>query len=439
MKIVFANGEDKGKEIELAPPFISIGRETDNDIVILKAEVSRYHAKIEKDGNIWVIRDLNSSNGVYLNGKKIDASAPLSHKDEIRIGDAEFLIIDEEHADEAAPTGDADAAEKGKDEASGKKEEGSQSSKRVKLLAAILIGMLLAFALIFVLSAPPQKRKNQGSAKERLAQYLAHRPLFLLYREEKSGRNPKTQEFNIEQQVYSLEENVLKVTLINLKDGIRLKNRAIRLTEEEIDELKQTFLLPDDFVKEVSPPPKQNAEYNERIQIVLMCGKRGNALEYVNQTLNIPPIVSQLMSRLKAMVESKLDVPLISKQEAFARGKELYDLALRLFNERTVAPENLYSAIQKSQEALVMLEQYPENPPYYSKLKVLHDKAVELHRKQIDEIKSKAAVAEKVNSEEAKILYSEILKRITNPDDPDFRYAKEKLYFLNKRLQKKRK
>ena len=105
MKLVYASGSDKGKEVELKPPFISLGRETDNDVQLNADEASRYHAKIEMDGSIWVVRDLESSNGVRVNGQKINESAPLEHNDELRLGGSVFIVTDP-NAPEIKPVDD---------------------------------------------------------------------------------------------------------------------------------------------------------------------------------------------------------------------------------------------------------------------------------------------------------------------------------------------
>ena len=64
---------------------ISIGRTSDNDLVINNIKVSRKHAKLEKRGEDWFIEDLNSSNGTFINGKKITHQR-LSPDDVITIG-----------------------------------------------------------------------------------------------------------------------------------------------------------------------------------------------------------------------------------------------------------------------------------------------------------------------------------------------------------------
>ena len=71
MKLYFINGLREGESIVLQPPGVCIGRESDNDIQLLVAGVSRYHAKISFDGMKWSIADLGSTNGTKVNGIKI--------------------------------------------------------------------------------------------------------------------------------------------------------------------------------------------------------------------------------------------------------------------------------------------------------------------------------------------------------------------------------
>ncbi|MGI9534233.1 MAG: FHA domain-containing protein [Thermodesulfobacteriota bacterium] len=51
---------------------ISIGRDTENDILINNLAVSRFHAKIHKESGKIIIKDLGSANGTFLNGNKIE-------------------------------------------------------------------------------------------------------------------------------------------------------------------------------------------------------------------------------------------------------------------------------------------------------------------------------------------------------------------------------
>ena len=59
-------------------PAYVIGRAEDSDICIQDANLSRYHARIERRGNAIWIQDLDSTNGVYLNDLRIYASQLFS-------------------------------------------------------------------------------------------------------------------------------------------------------------------------------------------------------------------------------------------------------------------------------------------------------------------------------------------------------------------------
>jgi hypothetical protein len=72
---------------------LTIGRKDDNSIVISDQHVSGNHAKIVVRNDSLFIEDLNSTNGTYLNAKKINVKMKLSNKDEIKIGNSVFKIL----------------------------------------------------------------------------------------------------------------------------------------------------------------------------------------------------------------------------------------------------------------------------------------------------------------------------------------------------------
>jgi hypothetical protein len=67
-----------------------IGRYPSNDIVINDKTVSKFHAVLYVDGNSIIINDLNSKNGIYVNGSRIHGSATLNELDIVRLGSALF-------------------------------------------------------------------------------------------------------------------------------------------------------------------------------------------------------------------------------------------------------------------------------------------------------------------------------------------------------------
>ena len=69
---------------------ISIGRSTDADVRIEDRFASGVHARIYSRGASYYVEDMNSTNGTFLNGGRLDGEAKLSDLDELRIGDTEF-------------------------------------------------------------------------------------------------------------------------------------------------------------------------------------------------------------------------------------------------------------------------------------------------------------------------------------------------------------
>ncbi len=73
------------KEFELAGDSKTIGREPGNDIVVENLLVSGYHARIDAAGKDYILTDLQSKNGTFVNGERI-TSTKLNNGDQILIG-----------------------------------------------------------------------------------------------------------------------------------------------------------------------------------------------------------------------------------------------------------------------------------------------------------------------------------------------------------------
>lgn len=70
---------------ELSQEPLTIGRSADNHLVVDDATVSGHHAVIEATQNGFRIRDLNSTNGVWVNGQRVP-EALLKAEDTVRVG-----------------------------------------------------------------------------------------------------------------------------------------------------------------------------------------------------------------------------------------------------------------------------------------------------------------------------------------------------------------
>jgi len=63
---------EDGQETRVQRAPVRIGRGPDNDVVIRDIRVSRYHAAIERTAVGWVVRDLQSTNGTFHDGERVD-------------------------------------------------------------------------------------------------------------------------------------------------------------------------------------------------------------------------------------------------------------------------------------------------------------------------------------------------------------------------------
>ena len=84
-RVVIINGDNAGAAYPLKG-MISIGRAESSTITVKDAKVSRQHSQIQQQGSEFMVVDLNSSNGTFVNNERIEEHV-LSDGDEIRIGD----------------------------------------------------------------------------------------------------------------------------------------------------------------------------------------------------------------------------------------------------------------------------------------------------------------------------------------------------------------
>src|ERR1700754_2493041 len=102
--IVITEKGGEQRRISFNKAEITIGRVQGNDIVLPKGNVSKRHSRIVlKDGK-FIIVDLKSTNGTYVNGRKITSPLVVKGSDKIYIGD--FILSIEELAAGASATDD---------------------------------------------------------------------------------------------------------------------------------------------------------------------------------------------------------------------------------------------------------------------------------------------------------------------------------------------
>jgi pSer/pThr/pTyr-binding forkhead associated (FHA) protein len=91
--IVVRSGPLKGQRYPLRTPVVNIGRADYNDVVIVEGSVSTNHAKIQRREGIWVLVDLDSTNGTMVDGERVvDGEVPLAPGALLRFGDVQCVF-----------------------------------------------------------------------------------------------------------------------------------------------------------------------------------------------------------------------------------------------------------------------------------------------------------------------------------------------------------
>lgn len=103
VKLAVTKGRELGKEFVIDKGLLRIGSKKENDVVIADDTVSRHHAVIEEKKGQYVIKDLGSTNGTFVNGLRI-SEAFLNEGSIIKLGNTELRFIPVEEKIELLPS-----------------------------------------------------------------------------------------------------------------------------------------------------------------------------------------------------------------------------------------------------------------------------------------------------------------------------------------------
>ena len=92
-RLIVVDGPDLGMEWSFKVPKVVVGRDEDCELVMSDIAVSRRHAQITLEGERFVLTDLGSGNGTFLNGLRIE-SQELSPGDEVSIGERTLRFVE---------------------------------------------------------------------------------------------------------------------------------------------------------------------------------------------------------------------------------------------------------------------------------------------------------------------------------------------------------
>lgn len=90
--VLFRSGPQKGERVELRVPVVNVGRAEYNDLVVSDPSVSTMHAKIQRRQGVWLLTDLGSTNGTFVDGELAAGDMPLSPGGTLRFGEVTVLF-----------------------------------------------------------------------------------------------------------------------------------------------------------------------------------------------------------------------------------------------------------------------------------------------------------------------------------------------------------
>ena len=101
-QLVMHSGPTPGKIFPMEGDVLTIGREAGNAIVINDAEVSRKHTQFVFQGGKYIVTDLGSTNGTFVNGQRLAGPVVLKPGDVVSLGEQIVLMYDAINIDSGA-------------------------------------------------------------------------------------------------------------------------------------------------------------------------------------------------------------------------------------------------------------------------------------------------------------------------------------------------
>ncbi len=149
-RLVVEAGDEIGTVYPLEGEEIYIGRDEANDIVIADPEVSRHHARLRRRGETFTVEDLGSTNGTFVDARRVTAPTPLKNGSEIQLGPFVTLIFEEIAVAEAANSPTDASAKRRHESGQAKSVPLRTASRSRKWIWPTLAIIVLALALIAI-------------------------------------------------------------------------------------------------------------------------------------------------------------------------------------------------------------------------------------------------------------------------------------------------
>lgn len=91
-QLVVVQGRSAAQALKIGTGVMTVGRQQDCQLRIASSQVSRKHCQLFEKKGLLLVKDLGSSNGTLVNGKRIADQRVLEHGDELTVGSVRFKV-----------------------------------------------------------------------------------------------------------------------------------------------------------------------------------------------------------------------------------------------------------------------------------------------------------------------------------------------------------
>ena len=424
MKITFLSGEHAGSTHEYAVTTITIGREPDNVLILETGGVSRYHAIITCTAGLWSISDLNSTNGIKINGTRQKTSR-LNEGDKVTVGEHTFSISEIAGASQEENMLDkfkSPLFNASKSETTDKKES-SASGKDKKLFSnrlyytilACLAVMGITTAVKMFSNSPGNTAKNKASTEEQLETIIFERVKYF--------------DANVFRFAMKLDGNQVTFTVDDA--ATERHSKEITMNAPPGIDLLKNQIISTGILNKV--PDIQPGSRNTYTRIVLISGSK--CVDYQADGEALPSSLADISSAIDEFAENCGMITVSrTSEEIMQIASDNFNKAEDLFSNFESSPENLRDAISRYKIADRYLSQYSPPPPMAAKAKQQLIRAEELRSRLLQELKLAETRCLDANQlDELKAIYRKMMM-LTDPGTKAFDRTKRKLFKLDRAL-----
>jgi pSer/pThr/pTyr-binding forkhead associated (FHA) protein len=158
--LLVRSGALRGRRLPITVTTVNIGRADYNDLVIADPSVSTTHARLQRRDDVWVLSDLGSTNGTYVEGEPVTGETALTPGTTLRFGDVAALFEPHDNAP-TKPPADAAAPPPPREEAATPEEARRPAARRPIRASApkpsgpplwlVSLIVIVAFIIVYVL------------------------------------------------------------------------------------------------------------------------------------------------------------------------------------------------------------------------------------------------------------------------------------------------